>query len=201
MTKKRRKVDIHEAEPATTVIEEESKQGALDKEEVVEALKQHVDQLREEVETYKDRWMRSSAEFENYKKRLTREKEDWIKYGNENLLKAILPIIDNLERALAHAEAQDNCESLQEGIQMIHRQFLTVLDRFGVQRIEALHQPFDPSLHEAMMQVGSDEHEPNTIVQELEKGYLLQDRLLRPTKVAVSKKTEPAPDTNANHNI
>lgn len=153
----------------------------------IEVLNQRVSELQEEGEKLKDQRMRAAAELENYKKRTAREREDWAKYANENLLKEILPILDNLQRALNHADNEDNREALLDGIRMVHRQFLSALEHFGVKPIEALNQPFDPSMHEAMMQVESDEHEPNTVVQELERGYLLHDRLLRPARVAVSK--------------
>jgi molecular chaperone GrpE len=157
----------------------------------VAALEQRVRELQEEGDKLKDLWMRAAAELENFKKRAAREREDWTKYAAEGVLKEMLPVLDNLERALNHADNQENPEALLDGIRMVHRQFLSILERFGVKSIEALNQTFDPSLHEAMMQVQSEEHDANTVVQELERGYLLHDRLLRPSRVAVSKRTEP----------
>jgi molecular chaperone GrpE len=158
--------------------------------EEVEILKGEVARLQGEMEQTKDRWMRAVAELENYKKRSAREMEESCRYGNERLLKEVLPILDSMERALAHAQNAENGETFLEGIQMIHRQFLSILERFGVRSVNALNEPFDPSRHEAMIQVESSAHAPNTVVQELEKGYLIHDRLLRPAKVAVSKRSE-----------
>ncbi len=158
--------------------------------EEVESLKQELARLQGEVEQIRDRWMRAVADLENYKKRCARELEESHRYGNEKLLREILPIMDNMERALNHTQNAGNGEAFLEGVQMIHRQFLSALERCGVRSVKALHEPFDPSRHEAMIQVESPEHDPNIVVQELEKGYLLHDRLLRPAKVAVSKRSE-----------
>jgi molecular chaperone GrpE len=154
------------------------------------ALKRELSSLKEELEQVKERWMRAVADLENLKKRSTKEREDWTKYANENLLKQIIPVIDNLQRALDHENSQRNEEAFWEGIEMIHRQFLSTLEGLGVKPIEALNKPFDPSIHEAIMQVESDDQEPNTVVQEMEKGYLLHDRLLRPSRVVVSKRND-----------
>ncbi|MGQ9655864.1 MAG: nucleotide exchange factor GrpE [Thermodesulfobacteriota bacterium] len=166
------------------------KRGAARIKEENEALKQQVNQLKGEVEQLRDKWMRAVADLENFKKRSAREREDYCKYASEELLREMLPVVDNLERALNHAGDHEKEEALTEGIQMTLRQFLSVMEKFGVARIQALHEPFDPSRHEAVMQVESADHQPNTVVQELERGYLLHDRLLRPAKVAVSKRTQ-----------
>jgi molecular chaperone GrpE len=173
-------------------VREEATEAAdqRDLEKELQELKEEVHRLKDEVEDYKDRWMRAAAELDNVKKRASRDQADLMKFANERLLKEILPILDNLERALDHSREQENLKALVEGIEMIQRQFLAVLERFGVRPIDALNQPFDPSVHEAMMQVESEQHEPNIVIQELEKGYWLHDRLLRPSRVTVSK----APD-------
>jgi molecular chaperone GrpE len=163
--------------------------GAARLKELNEELKRKVEELQSELEQLRDKWLRAVAELDNMKKRVERDRHELIKFANEELLKQILPVVDNLERAIHHAEKSEDKKALLEGVRMIHRQFITVLENLGVKPIEALHQPFDPSKHEAMMQVESNEHEPNTVVEELEKGYLLHDRLLRPSKVAVSKKS------------
>ncbi len=167
-----------------------SKRGTSKLREENEALKQQVTQLKEEVEQLRDKWMRAVAELENFKKRSAREREDYCKYASEELLREMLPVVDNLQRALNHAGDHEKEGALREGIQMTLRQFHSVMERFGVAQIQALHEPFDPSRHEAVMQVESPDHQPNTVVQELERGYLLHDRLLRPAKVAVSKRTQ-----------
>lgn len=167
-----------------------TKRGASRIREENEALKQQVTQLKEEVEQLRDKWMRAVADLENFKKRSTREREDYCKYASEELLREMLPVVDNLQRALNHTGDHERKEALREGIQMTLKQFLSVMEKFGVAQIQALNEPFDPSRHEAVMQVESQDHQPNTVVQELERGYLLHDRLLRPAKVVVSKKTQ-----------
>ena len=141
---------------------------------------------KEAQENY-DRWLRAVAELENYKKRMTKEKLELSKYANEQLIKEILPIVDNLERAIEHSSNPKDSKALDDGIKMTAKQLITVLEKFGIKRIEALNEPFDPNYHEAIMQLETQKHEENIVLRELEKGYLLHDRLIRPAKVAISK--------------
>jgi molecular chaperone GrpE len=133
-----------------------------------------------------DKWLRLAAEFENYKKRVQKEKSDLIKFGNDSLLKAVLPILDNLERAIDHGKKMNQNGPLLQGVEIILRQFLAILERFGVKPVAAMGESFDPEKHEAVSQAESDQ-EPNRVISELEKGYLFHERLLRPAKVLVSK--------------
>jgi molecular chaperone GrpE len=142
--------------------------------------------MEESQENY-DRLLRATADFENYKKRVAKEKSDLIRYGNEELLKALLPVIDNLERALEHANAEGNQEGIKGGVEMTLQQFLQILQRFGVTPITAEGERFDPTRHEAVMQQATSAYAPGHVVSELEKGYLLNDRLVRPAKVVVAK--------------
>jgi molecular chaperone GrpE len=146
-----------------------------------------IEKLKAEARENHDRYLRSAAEFENFKKRMDRERSDSIRYANEDLIKQLLPVVDNLERALAHAEEVGADEAMVEGVNMVHKQFVDALEKFGVTRVEAMEKPFDPNYHEAMMQVETDEHPPNTVVMEMAKGYMLHDRLIRPAIVGVSK--------------
>lgn len=132
-----------------------------------------------------DRFLRERADLENYRKRVGREKEELLNYGNKSLLEEILPVIDNLERALAHA-GDDAQSGVVEGIRMTHTMLLAALKKFNVTPIEAVGVPFDSALHQAMAQVPTDQHEPNTVVEEYQKGYLLKERLLRPSMVTVA---------------
>lgn len=152
----------------------------------IEMLKTQLEEKTKLVEEHYDRFLRVQAELENYKKRVEREKSSLVKYGNEEIIKAILPIIDNLERALDH-EPGENPDGFVEGIKITHNQLLQVLEKFGVTPIAAVGEPFDPARHEAMMQVESADHEPNTVVSELQRGYFLNDRLLRPAMVSVAR--------------
>lgn len=134
-----------------------------------------------------DRYLRAVAELENYKKRAQREKADTIKYGKEEIIKDILPFLDSLDRALEHSESSD-ARAFKEGVALMQDQLLCCLKKHGVERIESAGVNFDPNFHEALMQVESDQHENNQIVSEMQKGYLLNGRLIRPSRVCVCKK-------------
>jgi molecular chaperone GrpE len=134
-----------------------------------------------------DKFLRERADLENLRKRFQKEKEDLFKYGNENLIQEILPSVDNLERALEHA-TDDTCASaINEGVRMTLNMLLASLKKFGVTPIETRGAVFDSAFHQAMAQVETADQEPNTVVQEFQKGYLLNDRLLRPAMVTVAK--------------
>lgn len=137
-----------------------------------------------------DKYVRAVAELDNYKKRAVREKADAIKYGNENLLKDILPLMDNMDRALEHACSSDDFEAFKEGLKMLRDQLLCCLQKHGVEQIDTVGKDFDPNVHEAMLQVESDKHEASQVVGEFERGYLLSGRLLRPAKVSVCRRPE-----------
>jgi molecular chaperone GrpE len=161
-----------------------------EREKEIEELKKKVEEKEKEVKEHHDRLLRVAADFENYKKRMTREKEEWVKFANEDLIKSILPFVDNLERAVNHSEKTEDIQSLVEGIKLTVQQLLQTLNRFGVSPVESLGKPFDPTMHEAMLVVETDQHEPNQVVEEFQKGYLLNDRLLRAATVSVSKLPE-----------
>jgi molecular chaperone GrpE len=137
-----------------------------------------------------DKYLRAVAELDNYRKRAVREKADAIKYGNENLLRDILPLVDSVDRALEHAGTSDDFEAFKKGLTMLHEQLLCCLKKNGVELIDTAGKDFDPNVHEAMLQVVSDEHEGGTVVNEFERGYLLNGRLLRPSKVCVCKRPD-----------
>src|SRR5205814_4250250 len=135
--------------------------------------------------------LRSAAEFDNFKKRAAKEKEDAAKFGNEKILKDFLPVMDNLERALDHAEQHD-LKQVIEGVRLVQKLFETTLAKHGVVGFSAVGKPFDPAFHEALMQQESDDP-PNTVVSEMARGYKLHDRLVRPAAVVVAKARTPAP--------
>jgi len=138
-----------------------------------------------------DKFLRERADLENYRKRVQREKEEILKYGNESLILEILPVIDNMERALSHASEEPNNEAIIEGIRLTHAMLLNALKKFGVTPIETTKgSPFDPAFHQAMHQVTNSEFPPNTVVEELQRGYMINDRLLRPTMVSVAAKLQ-----------
>ena len=136
----------------------------------------------------RDRVLRLSADFENYKKRSQREMTEFRKFANEALIKELLTVVDNLERAIASSPA-DTAEGdcMLEGVDLTLKEILKVFEKFNVKPVEADGKPFDPNFHQAVMQEESEEHPENNVLKELQKGYLLHDRLIRPAMVVVSK--------------
>ncbi len=159
----------------------------LKKDKEIEELKIKLAEKEKEANENYDRLLRTAAELENLKKRVAREKEEWTKFANEELIKAILPFIDNLERAVNHAEKVVDAGVLIEGVRLTLQQLLQSLSKFGLSTFESVGKPFDPAFHEAMLVVESDKHEPNQVVEEFQKGYILNDRVIRPAMVSVSK--------------
>lgn len=150
-------------------------------------LTERLKEKEKEAAEHYDRYVRTLAELDNFRKRTAREKADLVRYGNENLLRDILPMIDNLDRALKHAETSCDFDAFKSGLEMLRTQLVASLERHGLEAMACVNETFDPNLHEAMLQVESDAHEDSQIVDEFEKGYLLHGRLLRPAKVSVCK--------------
>jgi molecular chaperone GrpE len=184
MGKKTKREEIRE----TPDIQEKREEGdkPLEESDLMAKLKE---KEKESAENY-DKYIRAIAELENYRKRAIREKSDSIRYGNENLIKDILPLVDGMDRALQHAGNAGDFETFRKGLKMLQDQFLGCLEKHGVQKIDCADKAFDPNIHEALFQVESDTHEDNKVVEELEKGYLLNGRLLRPAKVSVCKRAK-----------
>jgi molecular chaperone GrpE len=149
--------------------------------------------LKRQLEDQRDRLLRALAETENLRRRAQREREDYIRYANETLLRDLVPALDNLDRALAAARASGDAKGVVEGVELIQRELLRVLERHGMARYSALGQVFDPTRHEATARVVSATDEPGTVVAEVAPGYLLHGRVLRPAQVAVAA----APDEDA----
>ena len=145
--------------------------------------------VRGELEEIRDRWIRLNADFENFRRRTLREREDAFQYGHEKLAKDLLPAVDNLGRAIdaARKSGVGDLESLLQGLELVQRDLDSVLSKHGVTEVEALGQPFDPSVHEALAQVPDDSVPANTVVQVFQRGFRLRDRLLRPAQVVVSR--------------
>lgn len=171
-------------EPSTPGSEEKALASELEK------LRSQLEAKEMEAKGHYDRFLRQVAELENFKKRMTREKGEAIRYANENIIRDLLPVLDNLERAVDHAKGGGNGKPLLEGVEMVLKGFLDVLNKHGVAQISAKGELFDPERHEAIAQVESEEHKPNTVMEEHHKGYYLLDRLLRPSLVSVAKPPE-----------
>ncbi len=144
----------------------------------------------EELRQAQDRLLRLAAELDNTRKRLERERSEGIAYANENIMKELIVVIDNLERAIEHGEKEDGCQGLLDGIRMTLKSFLDVFAKFGGNPFESIGQPFDPNRHEAVTQEEDPEYPDMTVTKEFQKGYTLRDRLLRPAMVGVARNTK-----------
>ena len=204
MAKKNKKNVVAEPEVATEAQEEVTTETAeeVTAEEAVDPitrLKNEIEAAKAESSTNWDLYLRERADLENARKRHQRDKEDALRFANDRLLKEMIPVLDNLERAVEHAgQDNDNNQGLLEGVNMTINQFRKALEDFAVKPINAIGTDFDPNLHQAMGQVESADQAPNTVVSEFQKGYLLHDRLLRPSLVMVAKApTSDAADAEA----
>ena len=187
--KKQEPVAAEEVEQEVTVEVVESEQ---------EPLQAELEKAQEDANAAKDQYLRTLADMDNLRKRTQREKEELGKFANENILRDILPVVDNLERALEHAEQAHSNEGLLEGVQMTLDQFSQVLKKFGVAAVASLGQTFDPALHQAMGQMETVEYPANAVAQEMQKGYVLNERLLRPSMVMIAKApAEPVSEENS----
>jgi molecular chaperone GrpE len=153
-------------------------------------MEEKVESLEKEAAENHDRLLRVAAEFENYKKRAAREMNDFRKFANESFIKAMLPVVDSLDLAIESSSNDKHANnSMVEGVNMTLKEILKVFEQFGVKRFESVGNNFDPSLHQAVMQEETKDYPDNTVSKELQKGYMIHDRLLRPAMVVVSKKT------------
>lgn len=168
----------HEHEPAIPAADNAKPQAAEAPADVAK--------LQEELQAAKDRELRCHAELDNFRKRSARESQENLRYANMGLLRDLLPVIDNIDRAITAADKNADASALLEGFKMVRQQLDEVLVRHHCTPIEALHQPFDPNLHHAIMQQPSDEHPANTVLMVTQNGYQLHDRVVRPSQVIVS---------------
>ncbi len=174
-----RKIDISAEEAA----------GESAKEQAVES--QEIDKLKADLDEANNKYLRLYAEFENYKKRVRKEREEFFAYCNEDLLYELLPVIDNLEMALKHTSEgnSDSLTSLKQGVENTLRELNRTLEKFGLKAIEAVGLSFDPAYHHAMSQIENEEVDDKTVLDEMRKGYRYKEKVLRPSLVAVSKKS------------
>lgn len=143
-------------------------------------------ELAKQAEENQQRYLRAQADFDNFRRRTAKEKEELAQYASMKLVGQLVPIVDNFERAIAAASSGSDFESLAKGVDMIFRQLSQTLESEGLKAIEAVGQPFNPEFHQAIMQVESDEYEEGIVVEEVQKGYMLKEKVLRPAMVKVS---------------
>jgi len=151
----------------------------------IDTLNKLLEDKQKEIDEYKRRWLRAQADFENYKKRMQREMQEISLYAGEQLVKDILPVIDNFERALN--SVQDKNDAFYKGVKLIYQQIIDILKKYEIKEIEALGKPFDPNYHEAVMMVDSEEFKPDTVAEVLLKGYMYHSKVIRPSMVKVVK--------------
>ncbi|MCM3339641.1 nucleotide exchange factor GrpE [Paenibacillus sp. MER TA 81-3] len=145
-----------------------------------------LEQAKEQADEHYQRYLRTQADFDNFRRRTMKEKEDLAKYASAKVITELLPVLDNFERALSTGQEASETESFVKGVDMIFRQIQQVMEQEGVQPMNAVGEPFNPEYHQAIMQVESDEYEEGFVVEEVQKGYMLKDKVLRPAMVKVS---------------
>ena len=189
--KEEKKTDLT-AKDEGIVSEEHKKKKKKDeaKDEAIEELNKSLQEKEEVIKSLQEKLLYFQAEFENFKKLKNKEKQDTLKFGNEVLIKDLLPVIDNLERALEHALKTEDFKGIHEGIKIVLNEFLKVLDKAGLEPVEALGKKFDPNFHEAFFQEERDDLKPETVISEHQKGYVLNGSLIRPSMVSISKNSE-----------
>lgn len=171
----------HEAEEQTAPEAEAASTNAAN-----ENANEELDKLRAELEEQQQRLLRVQADYDNFRRRTVKEKEDLAKYASAKLISELLPVIDNFERALGTVSDNEEVVAYSKGVEMIIRQFENVLQAEGLKKMEAVGEVFNPEFHQAIMQVESDEYEDGIVVEEVQSGYLLKDKVLRPAMVKVS---------------
>jgi molecular chaperone GrpE len=142
---------------------------------------------RAESLKFKEQWMRTAADFDNFRKRARREVEDARRGGKEDILKELLPVFDNLDRAMQSAQRATDVKGVADGLSMVAKQFESTLNRVGIEKVKTVGLPFDPAVHEAIQQVETDEHPAGTVVAEVQPGYMQGDKLVRAAMVVVAK--------------
>ena len=148
-----------------------------------------VEKVQESSDKNLDLYIRSQAEIDNLKKRYQKERQGLIKFANESLIKQLLPIVDNLEKAFIHSQDEDSIEAIREGVDFTLKGLMDILQKAGVETVEAVGEQFDPNFHEAVSEMADDGIKPGTVIKDLQKGYILNQRLIRPSMVIVSKKS------------
>ncbi len=164
---------------ADTIVETEEKENTIDSDS---------EKLKQDLENLNNQYLRLAADFENYRKRQAQEREALLKYGAEECMKKLIEVVDNFDRALGVVEKIDTVEKMKETFFVLDKQLKESLTKLGLEQIDCVGKPFDPNMHEAVMQTQTDEYPEETVVNELQKGYKMGDKVLRPAMVAVSVK-------------
>lgn len=183
--KKIKEKQVEKASEKNTELEEEKEEFSL---EQIEKLKSALEEKTKEAAQYRENWLRSMADLDNYCKRMEKERSEYFKFSNERMIKELLPVLDNFQKAIEHGRSSSNRENLLNGIELTLKMFQQCLEKFGLKPIKTIGESFDPNFHEAVRIEETKENEKdNIVVEEYQKGYLLNERLLRPALVVVNK--------------
>ncbi len=193
MSETEQKQEVEQAEDTAN----EEMETAAEDEESIESLKQRLEEAEKKAEENWDQLVRAKAELENIRRRSERELENAHKYALEKFAQELLPVIDSMEMGVAAAQDENtDVSKLREGTEMTLKMFLNAIDKFGIKSVHPVNEEFNPEHHQAMSMVDSDEHEPNTVIDVMQKGYLLNDRLVRPAMVVVSSANSSGGEKN-----
>jgi len=200
------KKDKHEDEQNKIIeseenAEETTKENEDKDEKVIDKPEEKIAELEAQVKEWHDKFLRKAAEFENYKRRTENDQFNLINYAAESLIIKLLPVIDDLERSLLHIDDEKNIDAVKEGIKLVYEKFLKVLDEQGVKKMQVKGVPFNVDYHDALMQKQDASVPPHTVLEEIEKGYIYRDKVIRHAKVIVSEETSSddsqIPDDNS----
>lgn len=185
------------AKPAPGTVEELTARAASDEAEPIETAEagqgDTMESLQAKVASLEDAALRAKADFQNLQKRGARERSEAIRFANAELMQSLLGVVDDFERSLAAAESSDNAKAVVDGVRLVYENFMKALRAYGLETIDALHEPFDPHVHEAVMLQPTEDYPPGTVIQEIARGYRLRDRVLRPSKVIVAQAAQKEP--------
>lgn len=185
------KKDKHEEEQKKKIESEENKEEMVEpnEEKLTDNKEEKIADLEAQVKEWHDKFLRKAAEFENYKRRTENDQFNLINYAAESFITKLLPVIDDFERSLQHIDDDNNVDAVKEGIKLVYEKLLKVLDEQGVKKMKVKGEPFNVDYHDALMQRQDDSVPPHTILEEIEKGYLYRDKVIRHAKVIVSEET------------
>ncbi len=193
MSETEQKQEVEQAEDTAN----EEVETAAEDEENIESLKQRLEEAEKKAEENWDQLVRAKAELENIRRRSERELENAHKYALEKFAQELLPVIDSMEMGVAAAQDENaDVSKLREGTEMTLKMFLNAIDKFGIKSVHPVNEEFNPEHHQAMSMIDSDQHEPNTVIDVMQKGYLLNDRLVRPAMVVVSSANSSGGEKN-----
>ena len=185
------KKEKHEEEQKKRIESEENKEEMVEpnEEKLTDNIEEKIADLEAQVKEWNDKFLRKAAEFENYKRRTENDQFNLINYAAESFITKLLPVIDDFERSLQHIDDDTNVDAVKEGIKLVYEKLLKVLDEQGVKKMKVKGEPFNVDYHDALMQRQDDSVPPHTILEEIEKGYLYRDKVIRHAKVIVSEET------------